>query len=71
PKSSASDQREHPDTHAHQPRDQQLQLAHRSMVEQAIATLKSWRLLRKRRCSTTRVTSPVQAVLVLQLTATG
>ncbi|MEU3343276.1 hypothetical protein ABZ758_51730, partial [Streptomyces sp. NPDC006668] len=32
PKSSASDQREHPDTHAHQPRDQQLQLAHRSMA---------------------------------------
>ncbi|MET7737672.1 transposase family protein [Streptomyces sp. NPDC005402] len=42
-----------------------------AFVEQAIATLKSWRLLRKLRCSTTRVTSLVQAVLVLQLTATG
>jgi peptide subunit release factor RF-3 len=40
-------------------------------VEQAIATLKSWRLLRKLRCSTTRITSLVQAVLVLQLAATG
>jgi hypothetical protein len=43
----------------------------RALVEQAIATLKSWRLLRKFRCSTTRITSLVQAVLVLQLTATG
>lgn len=42
----------------------------RALVEQAIATLKSWRLLRKLRCSTTRITSLVQAVLVLQLTAT-
>ncbi|MEV8043541.1 IS5 family transposase [Streptomyces griseoluteus] len=43
----------------------------RALVEQAIATLKSWRILRKLRCSTTRITSLVQAVLVLQLAATG
>jgi hypothetical protein len=42
----------------------------RAFVEQAIATLKSWRLLRRLRCSTTRITSLVQAVLVLQLAAT-
>lgn len=41
----------------------------RALVEQAIATLKSWRLLRKLRCSTTRITSLVQAVLALQLAA--
>jgi hypothetical protein len=41
------------------------------LVEQAIATLKSWRLLRKLRCSTTRITSLVQAVLTLQLAASG
>lgn len=29
----------------------------RALVEQAVATLKSWRLLRKLRCSTTRITS--------------
>jgi hypothetical protein len=43
----------------------------RALVEQAIATLKSWRLLRKLRCSTTRITSLAQAVLVLQLADTG
>jgi hypothetical protein len=43
----------------------------RALVEQAIATLKSWRLLRKLRCSTTRITSLVQAVLTLQLAASG
>ncbi|MCM3265744.1 IS5/IS1182 family transposase, partial [Streptomyces thermoviolaceus] len=32
-----------------------------------VATLKSWRLLRKLRCSTTRVTSLVRAVLALHL----
>lgn len=37
----------------------------RALVEQAIATLKSWRLLRKLRCSTTRITSLVQAILCL------
>ncbi|MGB8938794.1 MAG: IS5 family transposase [Streptomyces sp.] len=39
----------------------------RALVEQAIATLKSWRLLRKLRCSTSRITSLVQAVLTLHL----
>ncbi|GAA2461915.1 hypothetical protein GCM10010421_64250 [Streptomyces glaucus] len=42
----------------------------RALVEQAIAILKSWRLLRELRCSTTRITSLVQAVPVLQLAAT-
>ncbi|MEU0163280.1 transposase family protein [Streptomyces sp. NPDC006261] len=41
----------------------------RALVEQAVATLKSWRLLRKLRCSTTRITSIVQAVLTLHLTS--
>ncbi|MGW0957412.1 transposase family protein, partial [Streptomyces sp. NPDC002545] len=40
----------------------------RALVEQAVATLKSWRLLRKLRCSTTRITSLVQAFLTLHLT---
>ncbi|PWI14476.1 IS5 family transposase [Streptomyces sp. Act143] len=40
----------------------------RALVEQAVATLKSWRLLRKLRCSTTRTTKLVQAVLTLHLT---
>ncbi len=43
----------------------------RALVEQAIATLKSWRLLRRLRCSTTRIARLVQAVLVLQLAASG
>ncbi|WP_428951127.1 transposase family protein [Streptomyces sp. cg35] len=42
----------------------------RALVEQAIASLKSWRLLRKLRCSTTRITSLVQAVLTLHLNST-
>ncbi|WP_327300085.1 IS5 family transposase [Streptomyces goshikiensis] len=41
----------------------------RALVEQAVATLKSWRLLRKLRCSTTRITELVQAVLTLHLTS--
>jgi hypothetical protein len=41
----------------------------RALVEQAMATLKSWRLLRKLRCSTTRITRLVQAVLTLHLTS--
>ena len=41
----------------------------RALVEQAIATLKAWRLLRKLRCSTTRITKLVQAVLTLHLTS--
>ncbi|MFH9016515.1 IS5 family transposase [Streptomyces sp. NPDC017943] len=43
----------------------------RALVEQAVATLKSWRLLHKLRCSTTRITSPVQAVLSLHLASSG
>ncbi|MFE3645581.1 transposase family protein [Streptomyces sp. NPDC059169] len=39
----------------------------RALVEQAMATLKAWRLLRKLRCSTTRITTLVQAVLCLHL----
>ncbi|MDX3266105.1 IS5/IS1182 family transposase, partial [Streptomyces sp. MI02-2A] len=37
------------------------------LVEQAMATLKAWRILRKLRCSTTRITALVQAILVLHL----
>ncbi|MEU2549861.1 transposase family protein [Streptomyces roseolus] len=37
----------------------------RCLSEQAMATLKGWRLLRKLRCSTNRITAIVQAVLVL------
>ncbi|WP_405772063.1 transposase family protein [Streptomyces sp. NBC_00080] len=40
----------------------------RAVREQANATLKSWRLLRKLRCSTTRITDIVKAVLALHLT---
>jgi hypothetical protein len=43
----------------------------RALVEQAVATLKSWRLLRRLRCSTTRITSLVQAVLTPHLTSSG
>ncbi|MGW5351481.1 transposase family protein [Streptomyces sp. NPDC004031] len=39
----------------------------RALVEQAMATLKNWRLLRKLRCSTTRITALVKAVLTLHL----
>jgi hypothetical protein len=39
----------------------------RALGEQAIATLKTWRLLRKLRCSTTRITGIVQAILALHL----
>jgi hypothetical protein len=39
----------------------------RALGEQAMATLKQWRLLRKLRCSTTRITAIVQAVLTLHL----
>ncbi|WP_406472042.1 transposase family protein [Streptomyces sp. NBC_01615] len=37
----------------------------RCVGEQAMATLKGWRLLRKLRCSTNRITDIVKAVLVL------
>ncbi|MFD8903122.1 IS5 family transposase [Streptomyces ardesiacus] len=43
----------------------------RALVEQAIATLKSWRLLRELRCSTTHITSLVQAVLCLHLASSN
>ncbi|MFJ2568468.1 MULTISPECIES: transposase family protein [unclassified Streptomyces] len=40
----------------------------RALGEQAMATLKTWRLLRKLRCSTIRITNIVRAVLTLHLT---
>lgn len=43
----------------------------RALGEQAVAALKSWRLLRKLRCSTTRITGLVQAVLTLHLAASA
>ncbi|WP_322973208.1 transposase family protein, partial [Peterkaempfera griseoplana] len=43
----------------------------RAVGEQAMATLKSWRLLRKLRCSTTRITDLVRAVLALHLAASS
>jgi hypothetical protein len=43
----------------------------RALGEQAMATLKTWRLLRKLRCSTTRITALVQAVLTLHLNTSG
>ncbi|MFI5635545.1 transposase family protein [Streptomyces sp. NPDC051664] len=43
----------------------------RAVGEQANATLKNWRLLRKLRCSTTRITDIVKAVLALQLAVTA
>jgi hypothetical protein len=39
----------------------------RSLGERAMAILKSWRLLRKLRCSTTRITGIVRAVAALEL----
>ncbi|MBO3680164.1 IS5/IS1182 family transposase, partial [Streptomyces sp. NEAU-YJ-81] len=42
----------------------------RCVGEQAMAALKGWRLLRKLRCSTTRITDIVKAVLVLQHAST-
>ena len=39
----------------------------RAVGDQAMATLKSWRLLRKLRCSTTRITDLVKAILALPL----
>ncbi|MGW3389503.1 IS5 family transposase [Streptomyces cinereoruber] len=40
----------------------------RALGEQAMAALKTWRLLRKLRCSTIRITNIVRAVLTLHLT---
>ncbi|GAA1371522.1 hypothetical protein GCM10009612_62770 [Streptomyces beijiangensis] len=42
----------------------------RCLGEQAMATLKGWRLLRKLRCSTNRITEIVKAVLVLHHAST-
>ncbi|GAA2276300.1 hypothetical protein GCM10010234_10130 [Streptomyces hawaiiensis] len=39
----------------------------RSLGERSMAILKSWRLLRKLRCSTTRITAVVRAVVALEL----
>ncbi|MEU1701199.1 transposase family protein [Streptomyces pseudogriseolus] len=39
----------------------------RSLGERAMAILKSWRLLRKLRCSITRITAVVRAVVALEL----
>ncbi|WP_372412137.1 transposase family protein [Streptomyces luteireticuli] len=39
----------------------------RAIGERAMATLKNWRLLRKLRCSTTRITPTVHAILTLNL----
>jgi hypothetical protein len=50
-------QRRHNTTHA----------KFRCVGEQAMATLKCWRILRKIRCSTTRITSLVRAILALHL----
>ncbi|MFD0100221.1 IS5/IS1182 family transposase, partial [Bacillus cereus] len=41
----------------------------RSLGERAIATLKCWRVLRKLRCSTTRITTVVRAIVTLELTS--
>ena len=43
----------------------------RALGEQAMAGLKTWRLLRKLRCSTTRITDLVKAVLTLHLVASA
>ena len=43
----------------------------RALSEQAMATLKTWRPLRKLRCSTTRTTGIVQAILALHLAASA
>jgi hypothetical protein len=43
----------------------------RALGEQAMATLRSWRLLRKLRCSTTHITNLVKTVLALHLTTSS
>lgn len=57
--------------HRNLPASQQaVNVAHariRAVGEHAMATLKGWRLLRKLRCSTTRITGIVQAILALHL----
>ncbi|MGW1659277.1 transposase family protein [Streptomyces atratus] len=39
----------------------------RSLDERAMATLKCWRLLRKLRCSTPRITAVIRAIVALEL----
>ncbi len=41
----------------------------RALGERAVSTLKTWRLLRRLRCSTTRITDLTRAVLTLHLNA--
>lgn len=43
----------------------------RALVEQAMATLKTWWILRKLRCSTIHITSLVQAILTLHTAQAG
>lgn len=43
----------------------------RALGEQAVATLKTWRVLRKLQCGTTRITNLVQAVFTLRLTCSN
>lgn len=43
----------------------------RALVERAIATLKTWRILRKLCCSTIRITSLVLAILSLHTAQVG
>ncbi|GAA2471081.1 hypothetical protein GCM10010388_74600 [Streptomyces mauvecolor] len=43
----------------------------RACVEQAIATVKTWRILRKLRCSTVRITSLIQAIPTLHTAQVG
>lgn len=43
----------------------------RALGEQAMASLKTWRFLRELRCSTTRITDLVRAVLMLHLRRRG
>ncbi|MEU3756794.1 transposase family protein [Streptomyces olivoreticuli] len=43
----------------------------RALGERAMTTLKNWQLLRKLRCSTTRITRTAQAILTLHLNCTN
>ncbi|WP_338675117.1 transposase family protein [Streptomyces sp. SCSIO 30461] len=52
---------------------QAVNIAHariRALGERGMATLKTWRLLRKLRCSTNHITRLVQAILTLHLNCT-
>ncbi len=59
PVKSAGSKRRHNSSHA----------KIRCLGEQAMATLKGWRLLSKLRCSTNRITHIVKAVLALHHTS--